>query len=859
MERGLVVIGVACAALACAGAARKSGPGAGEEAKRKGAETPREEVSGFDSSRLGASALKSPAGAGAETLVDEEDVDGLGPIAKITATLPTEKRALAVREIRSGDFWMNARQFVVAAKHFRNALAIDAANFPIRFRLAFCLHSSGDAKGAIDEVSKVIETAPRFVAAYQLLADIYIAQKDLAKAEEAVTKAVALASGVPQTELRLAQILRMRAEAGSGQEADAQKAKAAEILARLEKRVPSRSVVGIEVRRELALVKYGQIGRDFFEAGEALMNGKPADALKKLDEIVAKQKDFVDAHHLRGVALSSAKVNRSADAIESFKVAAKRESLLAVGQIYYERAEMEDAEAWFKKAIALDAKYQEAHYALGLVYKELGEYEKAVGAWKQAMWADRNSKIGKWAATKVQVLTGKLRALAEGEVVDPATERDIGQKFIETVSREWGLVDDEVQQKRIERIVARLVAVSDRGAESLRWEVRIANKPAINAVCFPGGKILVFKGMLDFVKQELDDSDDAIAGVLGHEIAHASLRHGVNKAKVITARTATTALGSPIMLNAFMNGFSRTNEFEADQYGVLYAYRAGFDPVAAMRYHERMLIKKEIPQGLGHPPHAERITRLRDYLLELRGKTRSFKLGLAALEKGDNARAVHHFELFLGVFPDSVAARNNLGLALHRKALIKVPQGNYKKSTDIDPTAKAPVIRFRAMDVKRRAKSFSTLGAGPVAKPVIDRPLLREAVAELQIALKSDPGYVAAHVNLGAAILDLDVDSDLAVSHLQTALRLDPANVHARCNLAVANLERGQRDIGVAALRKLVADKAGFADAHFNLAVAHDRADEKSDAIKSYGRFLEIDGTSGWAKIARARVAELSK
>jgi predicted Zn-dependent protease len=802
----------------------------------------------------GAETATAVADEGAEFLVDEEDADGLGPIAKIATTLTPEKRGEAAREIRQGDFWLNAKNFAEAAKHFRKALEIDPANFPIRFRLAFCLHSSGDTKGALAEAEKVVETAPKFIAVYQLLCDIYIAQKDLAKAEEALKKAIAVAPRVPQTELRLAQVFRLRAEGQSGKEADELKAKATEILERLEKSVPPRTVVGLEVRRELARVRYGADGQSFFEASEMLAAGKPAEALKRLDEIVAKRKEFVDAHHLRGIALSSSKVGRVADAIEAFKLAVgKRESLLAVGQIYYERAEMEDAETWFKKAILLDGKYQEAHYALGLVYKELGEYEKAVRAWRQVVLTDARSKLGKWASPKVQVITGKLRALAEGEVVDPATERDLGQKFIETVSKEWGLVDDEVQQKRIERIVARLVAVSDRGAESLRWEVRIANKPAINAVCFPGGKILVFKGMLDFVKLELDDSDDALASVLGHEIAHATLRHGVNKAKVITARLSSE-MSSPIMLNAFMNGFSRTNEFEADQYGALYAYRAGFDPVAAMRYHERMLVKKEIPNGLGHPPHAERITRLRDYLLELRGKTRSFKLGLAALEKGLDARAVHHFEMFLGVFPDSVAARNNLGLALHRKALIHVPQGHYKKSTDIDPTAKAPVIRFRAM----KAKSAKGRGSA-LARIVIDRPLLREAIAELQIALKHDSGYVAAHVNLGAAILDLEPDSDLALTHLETALRLDPKNTHARCNLAVANLERGERDKGIRALKTLVGANAGFADAHFNLAVAYDRADEKADAIKAYERFLEIDSTSGWAKIAKKRVAELKE
>src|SRR5262249_36856996 len=159
----------------------------------------------------------------------------------------------------------------------------------------------------------------------------------------------------------------------------------------------------------------------------------------------------------------------------------------------------------------------------------------------------------------------------------------------------------------------------------------------------------------------------------------------------------------------------------------LYAYRAGYKPSAALAFHERMMAKREIPGGLGHPPHRERLERTRAYLLDLRSKTRSFKLGIKALADKKYGRAVEHFEIFLGVFPESRAARNNLGLAMQKKALLRIPVGQFKKSSDIDPSTKIPVIALRSVKGLGQATGADT--------PQIDKPLLREAVAELQTAV----------------------------------------------------------------------------------------------------------------------------
>jgi predicted Zn-dependent protease len=747
-------------------------------------------------------------------------------------------------EMKRGDFWVMMRRFDKAEAHYKKAMELDPKLVLARFRYAFCAHKLGRTDEALAELRKVLEIDPKHLPAYQALADIHIGRKNLAEADAILQKALAVSPGNPAVLLYLGRVARQRFEAGDA----AAKQKAEEYLEKARAAARPGTPVLSQAERELAILKHGKAGEQLADARDAIAKGDVERALSLLEEVLKAQAGLAEAHYLRGVALASPKLNRVSEAIAAYKQAATSEAHLAIAQLHYEKGEMEEAEEWLKKLLGADAKHQGAQYRLGLVYKELGEYDKALSAWRATVAIDSRSKYGRWAETKIQVLTGNVRWLAEGEVLDPAAERHLGQRFMAKLEKQYGFVNDDALVARLDGIARKLIAVSDRSGESLRYEIRVVNKGGVNAVTFPGGKILIFRGMVDLIRKELGDSDDAYAAVLGHEIAHAALRHGVTKAKILSARSSLDSpqFSAALTLHSFLSGFSRHNEFEADQYGALYAYRAGYNPAAGMALHEKMGGRREIPPGLSHPPHRERIERLREYLLDLRGKTRTFRLGIKALKKHDYARAVQHFEVFLGVFPGSVAARNNLGLAMHKKALLRIPAGAFKKSSDVDPRVRVPVIRLRAAEK-------AGVAAEKKEAPVIDRPVLREAIAELQIALRADPSYAPAHVNAGAALLDLGTDRETAMGHLQTALRLDPENREAQNNLAVAHLEAGENDKGVEILEKLQA--ASFADAIYNLAVVRERAGDPKEAARLFARYLEIDKDSGWAKLARDRIA----
>jgi len=128
-------------------------------------------------------------------------------------------------------------------------------------------------------------------------------------------------------------------------------------------------------------------------------------------------------------------------------------------------------------------------------------------------------------------------------------------------------------------------------AAQWKWEVNLISSKQVNAFCMPGGKIAVYSGLLS----ELKASDDEVAVVLGHEIAHALREHARERMGKQAATNGLIELGSTLFglgntgrYLANMGGqlltlrFSRDDESEADKVGLDLAARAGYDPRAGV-------------------------------------------------------------------------------------------------------------------------------------------------------------------------------------------------------------------------------------------------------------------------------------
>jgi predicted Zn-dependent protease len=175
------------------------------------------------------------------------------------------------------------------------------------------------------------------------------------------------------------------------------------------------------------------------------------------------------------------------------------------------------------------------------------------------------------------------------------------------------------------------------------WEYKLVQDDQINAWCLPGGKIVVYTGILPVTKTE-----EGLAVVLGHEISHALLNHGQQSmsAGILQelgmvgiqlgamaaglSEDAQTALVLAAYLGSYIGGtlpFSRSNESEADHYGLLLMAIAGYNPDAAVPFWERMaaMAGGSTPEFLNtHPSHATRIRQLQGWNAEAKKKAAEF-------------------------------------------------------------------------------------------------------------------------------------------------------------------------------------------------------------------------------------------
>ena len=189
--------------------------------------------------------------------------------------------------------------------------------------------------------------------------------------------------------------------------------------------------------------------------------------------------------------------------------------------------------------------------------------------------------------------------------------------------------DTDPQLQRVRAISRRIIANVTRwnpGAADWQWEINLIRAANVNAFCMPGGKIAFFSGLVDQLKL----TDDEIAIVASHEIAHALREHGRERVAKGNLLQLGASLGSAIFglgqtgqavvgqgAQLALLRFSREDETEADTVGLDLAARAGYDPRAGVALWRKMamLEKSAPPQWLSsHPSGNNRIAQIQKTL-----------------------------------------------------------------------------------------------------------------------------------------------------------------------------------------------------------------------------------------------------
>lgn len=166
-----------------------------------------------------------------------------------------------------------------------------------------------------------------------------------------------------------------------------------------------------------------------------------------------------------------------------------------------------------------------------------------------------------------------------------------------------------------------------------KWEFNLVNNPEVNAWCMPGGKVVVYTGLLPITQNEA-----ALAVVLGHEITHAIAQHGNERMSQAALAQGLQVAGNIFtqnnqQANSLFNNIygptaslgvllpnSRKQEYEADHYGLIFTAMAGYNPKEAVPFWERMASASsgnKPPELLSsHPADANRIAQIKRYLPE---------------------------------------------------------------------------------------------------------------------------------------------------------------------------------------------------------------------------------------------------
>jgi predicted Zn-dependent protease len=222
-----------------------------------------------------------------------------------------------------------------------------------------------------------------------------------------------------------------------------------------------------------------------------------------------------------------------------------------------------------------------------------------------------------------------VAGLASSEALERQAQADYGQLLRQAQAQRALAPAGHPTLERLRVVARRLIPHTERfsdRADDWRWEVNLIGSRQVNAFVMPGGKIAFYSGIVDSLKL----TDDEIAMIMGHEMAHALLEHSRERAgKTLLAQLGTLvaslvsmALGYGDLGGQLASGaarltlltFSRGDEAEADLVGLDIAARAGYDPRASIVLWQKMAAasRGQPPEFLStHPAHDTRIDTLR--------------------------------------------------------------------------------------------------------------------------------------------------------------------------------------------------------------------------------------------------------
>ncbi len=298
------------------------------------------------------------------------------------------------------------------------------------------------------------------------------------------------------------------------------------------------------------------------------------------------------------------------------------------------------------------------------------------------------------------------------------TEIAIGRQYDQQIVETNVVETDPLIQQWVQTVSNKLW--SETARKDVPYNIKVLKVNDINAFSTLGGYVYLNEGLLDFVQ-----SDDELAGVIGHETGHIERRHAVTmqtKSQILGLLLGVASLFSPFIYNfgnllqaGALAKMSRIDELQADQYGLLLMSRAGYDPEAMLSMQQHLgalegehndLVNKYFQD---HPGSSNRVAHLLGYPQLDPTKTNSDQRLVWALHDLDQARySVASMELnkILQTDPNNAQARlalsqSQLAMGLTSKSEQTLGELSQSSSPQVKAAAQAHINALRAMQVHK--------------------------------------------------------------------------------------------------------------------------------------------------------------
>lgn len=203
-------------------------------------------------------------------------------------------------------------------------------------------------------------------------------------------------------------------------------------------------------------------------------------------------------------------------------------------------------------------------------------------------------------------------------LIPTETEVELGKDVVKEVESTEKVLTNQEVQNYVNKVGRKVAKVCDR--KDVTYSFKVLDSEEINAFACPGGFIYIYKGLMKKM-----DNEAQLAAVLAHEVGHIVARHSIKRLQAIygysivmevalgekmgqTARQMVDAAAGVILL-----GYGRENEYESDEYGILYSKKAGYNPKGMVQVFEKFKQMEGQPPNtfekllMSHPPASDRI------------------------------------------------------------------------------------------------------------------------------------------------------------------------------------------------------------------------------------------------------------